>query len=102
MIRPTRSYVLAVSALSLGLAAGSAASADRPDRGDRRGPPQEAIDACADASSASACTFVSPHGDDLTGECVEHREGLVCVPEGHEDRRGGRESRERDRDEPNA
>jgi len=53
-------------------------------RGHRRGPPQQAIDVCADASADDECSFESRRRGDMQGNCVDHPriEGLVCRPEG--------------------
>jgi hypothetical protein len=66
--------------------AGRAADDDR-QRGNRRGPPQVAIDACASASESAACSFEGRRGEALDGTCEAMHDSLVCVPEGH--RRGG-------------
>lgn len=60
------------------------------ERGPRRGPPPEAIEACAAAEAQAACGFVSRRGDDIAGTCQEKREQLVCVPEGGPPGRGRR------------
>ncbi|MCB1703637.1 MAG: hypothetical protein KDI17_02190 [Halioglobus sp.] len=52
--------------------------------GDRRGPPPEAIEACADQSEGAACSFSGRRGD-VTGTCItlpQEDEGLACAPEG--------------------
>lgn len=57
--------------------------ASREARKPRRGPPQEAIEACASLEADAACSFV--HRDrELTGTCVlgkEDDEPLVCRPD---------------------
>ncbi len=55
----------------------------REQSGQRRGPPQFAIDACADSSQGSSCEVETPHGK-LNGQCRQVPSGEVaCVPEGH-------------------
>ncbi len=53
-------------------------------RGERRGPPPEAVDACSGASEAQACTFESPHGT-VEGTCRKppQADELACVPNDH-------------------
>ena len=62
---------------------------ERPDRGERRGPPPEAFEACANLVQGDSCTVETPRGQ-LSGSCEMPRgEELVCVPEGHERGRRG-------------
>jgi hypothetical protein len=71
--------------ISAGLATPSSAELAAPvyaERGHRRGPPPEALEACAAAEEDAACGFTSPRGDEVAGTCLEKREQLVCVPEG--------------------
>ncbi|MCP5141308.1 MAG: YHYH protein [Chromatiales bacterium] len=50
--------------------------------GGRRGPPQEAIDACQGRSSGASCVINTPHGE-LDGSCRKVRSGeMACVPAG--------------------
>lgn len=49
----------------------------------RRGPPPEAIDACAGLEAEAACGFVTPRGHEISGSCfVPPHEGaeLACKP----------------------
>lgn len=63
---------------------------DREERG-RRGPPPEAIEACASASAGGSCSFTGRRGETLKGTCETVREEqLVCVPENAPERPGGR------------
>src|SRR4030067_667689 len=50
--------------------------------GKPKGPPQEAIDACADMSEGDTVQFATPRGDTVSGICLEIRGGLIAVPEG--------------------
>ena len=54
---------------------------------DRRGPPPEAIEACAGASEGQECVVETPHGT-LEGTCrqMPDADDLACVPNDH---RGG-------------
>jgi hypothetical protein len=57
----------------------------QPDQqsGERRGPPPQAIAACADQPEGAACSFSGRRGD-VTGSCIVPPQGkeLVCAPEG--------------------
>ncbi len=50
--------------------------------GNPNGPPQEAIDACAEMSEGDTVQFRSPRGDTVSGICRDIRGGLIAVPEG--------------------
>lgn len=50
-------------------------------RGSRRGPPPEAIEACAGAGVDEACEFQAPHGT-VTGTCRSIQNQVICAPEG--------------------
>lgn len=53
-------------------------------RGERRGPPPEAIAACASSTSDQACSFTSRRGDELSGTCIVRKDDetqLACKPE---------------------
>jgi len=50
--------------------------------GKSKGPPQEAIDACASLSEGDTVQFTSPRGDTVSGICRDIRGGMVAVPEG--------------------
>ena len=87
-----------VIALSLILsAASSVALASGGERGERRGPPPEAIEACASLSLGQACSFTSPrHNKEVSGLCVLRKDDdsqLACKPERHRKGGEGRESR---------
>ena len=58
----------------------------QPDQqsGERRGPPQQAIEACAGQSEGASCAF-SGHRGDVAGTCIVPPGGqdlLACAPEG--------------------
>lgn len=56
-------------------------------QGDRRGPPPEAIEACAGATEGQDCVVETPHGT-LEGTCRQMHDGdeLACVPNDHRGR----------------
>ena len=62
------------------------AIADADERqGKRRGPPPEAIEACASQVEGDACGFSDRRGEDLSGTCMVPPRGetsLACAPEG--------------------
>ncbi len=80
---------LLTSAIAVLVAGSAIAQDDRGDRGERRGPPQVALDACDSAQDGGACGFEGRRGESLSGTCESIHETLVCVPEGHR-RRGER------------
>jgi hypothetical protein len=64
----------------------STVASAQPDQqsGKRRGPPPEAIEACADQAEGAACSF-SGHRGDITGTCIippKDQDELACAPEG--------------------
>jgi len=70
-------------AMSLSATFASAKPDDNQDR-ERRGPPPEAFEACANLSEDAACSFQGRRGD-LEGICIIPRhddEALVCAPAG--------------------
>tara|TARA_R110001599_G_C12268908_1_gene661155 strand:+ start:1565 stop:1864 length:300 start_codon:yes stop_codon:yes gene_type:complete len=53
--------------------------------GERRGPPPEAYEACADLAAGDSCAMTGRRGDTLQGSCIvpkEDEETLVCAPKG--------------------
>ena len=56
-------------------------------KGERRGPPQEALAACESLSAGDQCAFEGRRGN-VSGLCVSRSEDkpLACKPEGHKDR----------------
>lgn len=65
------------------------ASVVSAQRGQRRGPPPQAIEACANQAADAACSFEGRRGD-VEGVCTErrHGDGLVCRPNHRRGRRG--------------
>ncbi len=45
------------------------------------GPPPEAYTACEGKNTGDAAEFVSPHGDTVTGTCVQEGDRLVLRPD---------------------
>ena len=55
------------------------------DRGERRGPPPEAYEACVDLAAGDSCEMTGRRGENLQGSCIVPNEAddtLVCAPEG--------------------
>jgi hypothetical protein len=52
----------------------------------RKGPPQEAIEACQGKQVGDSVEFTGRRGETLTATCEERRDQLVAVPEGMRDR----------------
>lgn len=52
------------------------------DRGKRRGPPPEAVEACQAQSVGDTCAFVSPKGDAIEGVCeIMRGDVIACLPD---------------------
>ena len=69
--------IVVASGLSVPLA-----NAEPGDRDGRRGPPQEAFDACVGLVESDACSFSGDRGD-AEGTCIvppRGEETLVCAP----------------------
>ncbi len=77
--------------LVLILAAGNSIAQESDTGGrERRGPPAEALEACAAASNGEACAFTTRRGDSREGVCMVGRdEALVCGPANGERQRRG-------------
>ena len=55
----------------------------------QRGPPPEAIEACANQAVESSCSMTTPRGE-VSGQCVETPKGdTACLQEGHTPGMGG-------------
>ena len=52
--------------------------------GKRRGPPPEALEACANSSEGESCSFAGRGGKTVEGSCIVPRneDSLACAPEG--------------------
>ncbi len=63
----------------------SSTMAQPSDRDQRRGPPPEAIDACASAQSGDSCSFDGRRGEQLEGSCgvpeQAQEQSLICMPD---------------------
>jgi len=59
-----------------------ATTAYAQQQGKRRGPPQEAIDACSNLTKGDTCSFSHQRRGDVDGVCIEKRQGtgLICRP----------------------
>jgi hypothetical protein len=75
---------LMVFCSSLALAAGTAP----PDANKRSGPPPEAYKACEGKAAGDTSQFVGPHGNTVTGTCVQREDKLVLRPD-HPKGQGG-------------
>jgi 4-amino-4-deoxy-L-arabinose transferase-like glycosyltransferase len=53
-------------------------------QGQRNGPPPQALDACANQTQGSACSFTQPNGNTINGSCITppNTESLACAPQG--------------------
>ncbi|MFK8030602.1 MAG: hypothetical protein AB8G18_10205 [Gammaproteobacteria bacterium] len=61
------------------------ATAEDENRGKRRGPPPEAIEACSGMEEGSICSFSGRRGDEVQGSCIvipNDSETVACAPEG--------------------
>lgn len=67
------------------LLATSSVMAQSSDREQRRGPPPEAIKACASAQSGDSCSFDGRRGEQLEGNCgvpeQAQEQSLICMPD---------------------
>jgi hypothetical protein len=64
--------------------------------GQRREPPQEAINACDGKSAGDKVEFETPRGETVTGTCVNNGELTFAIPEGgHQPPRGGNQQQKR-------
>lgn len=76
--------------------ASAAAVAEPGERGERRGPPPEALEACESLAEGDSCSFTGREGEALNGRCfLPPRDDaeLACRPDNAPPR--GRESLER-------
>jgi len=90
-------YVRLLCALTLLSSATFAAAQPSGERGQRRGPPPEAFEACETHNQDDVCHVSTSEGE-LTGTCrVDRRQKdkLLCVPDNHS--RGDKSSERRER-----
>ena len=88
---------ISLATLLCALTMHSALVSAEPEQGKRRGPPPEALNACADAQEGDSCSFTGRQEKELTGTCIvppRNREILVCLPEGHRQHKAGQEARQ--------
>lgn len=67
------------------LVSGIANAENNQQSGKRRGPPPQAIEACADQTEGETCSFTGRRSEEVTGTCIVPRgdeESLACAPEG--------------------
>ena len=78
-----RSSLTLLVGLTLAVTAMAADSESRPDR--PKGPPKEAVTACASLSEGDSCSATTPRGE-MSGTCKAAPNGgdgpLACAPEG--------------------
>lgn len=77
-----RTMTLAAFLVAVFSATSTTAGSDKKS-GKRRGPPPQAIEACAEQEEGSACAFSGRRGD-VSGTCLVPPRGehaLVCAPE---------------------
>ena len=78
----TRLELLAIAALLMaGATQAENDTSGSSERGQRRGPPAEAIDACAALVEGDACSFTGRCDQEVSGSCATGRmDELVCKP----------------------
>ena len=91
-LKPLFFSTIAIVALS------ASANADNDGRERaRRGPPPEALEACASGATGDICSFAGRRGETVSGTCeARHSDELVCFPEGGPPQRGGRSDEDND------
>lgn len=64
--------------------ASSADASSQPQQTPRNGPPPKALEACADQTQGSACSFTQPNGNTINGSCITppNTDRLACAPQG--------------------
>ncbi|BDX04851.1 hypothetical protein [Planctobacterium marinum] len=72
-----------VMAVLFSVLAGQVVAKPGKQEGQRKGPPPEAIEACANLQEGDAVTFETRRGDTLSGTCMMINDQLAAVPEGH-------------------
>ncbi len=101
-----KSLLISVTGVLVMAALSGVAVADRANdapRGERRGPPAVAVEACAAAVQGDVCSFEGRESETVNGTCETppRNDGLVCFPEGgppdHADRGSRSERGERDK-----
>ena len=78
-----QSLIALFAALLVAGAAYAESDDDRKPRGERRGPPPVALEACASSVQGDPCSFAGRDGETLEGTCEAPAEKpLACRPEG--------------------
>ena len=86
-----RNLILATALMTTVYAQSGLAERSGDQRGGRRGPPPEAIEACSGQSEGASCSFTGRNDEQLSGTCFTPQESqLACKPDGHDERRSGR------------
>ena len=59
-------------------------ASSQPGQNLRQGPPPQALDACADQTQGSSCSFTQPNGNTIDGSCITppNTDQLACAPQG--------------------
>jgi hypothetical protein len=89
----TIKQLLLANALLAALVATSSQAEDQQGRNNRRGPPQVAIDACAELQEGDACSFTGRNNQEVNGTCFappQQEDRLACKPDDFDERRGRR------------
>lgn len=72
----------------------AAANPGDGDRRPRRQPPPIAIEACDGKTAGDACSFETPRGRAIEGECTQIGETLACKPDHPPPGRGEHDGRD--------
>lgn len=84
--KPKTGLLLGSAFLMMASCANAQPGGDRSgsdDRGQRRGPPPEALSACQNLSVGAACSFTGRRNESVSGQCViTPDEQMACKPEG--------------------
>lgn len=64
--------------------ASPADASSQPQQTPRNGPPPRALDACANQTQGSSCSFTQPNGSTINGSCITppNSTQLACAPQG--------------------
>lgn len=64
--------------------ASPADASSQPQQTPRNGPPPQALEACADQTQGSSCSFTQPNGNTINGNCITppNTDRLACAPQG--------------------
>ena len=88
-----RNLILATALMTTVYAQSAFAERGNGQNNGRRGPPPEAIEACSGQSEGASCSFTGRNDEQLSGTCFTPGDNeLACKPDGHDERRGSRDS----------